>query len=81
VWKLKGKTTEVFKERVIKDDTWKEKYDMNNVDVDGNMHSKSDLTGVEQPKGVKTRLKILGGRTRKYKSYQGQERMLQTSIP
>ena len=30
-WKLKGETSEVFRERVIKEGTWKEKEDINNM--------------------------------------------------
>jgi hypothetical protein len=30
-WKLKGKTSEVFKERVIKEGSWKEEEDINNM--------------------------------------------------
>ena len=31
LWKLKGETSEVFRERVIKEDFWKEKEDINNM--------------------------------------------------
>ena len=30
-WKLKGKTSEVFRERVIKEGSWKEEEDINNM--------------------------------------------------
>ena len=30
-WKLKGETSEVFRERVIKEGSWKEEDDINNI--------------------------------------------------
>ena len=46
-WKLKGETSEVFRERVIKKGSWKEKRGhKQHVGEDGNQHSESGLRGV-----------------------------------
>ena len=45
-WKLKGETSEVFREGVIKEGSWKEEEDKQHVGQNGNQHSEGGLRGV-----------------------------------
>ena len=67
-WKLKGKTSEVFRKRVIKEGTWKEEEDINNMceKMATNIRKvASEVCGVIKASGGEA--KILGGGTRKSK--------------
>ena len=60
-------TSEVFRERVIKEGSWKEEEDINNMSEKMATNIRkvtSEVCGVT--KEVEARLKILGGGTRKY---------------
>lgn len=68
-WKLKGKTTEAFKERVIKEGTRKKKTNNNWEKMATCIRNVAlKVRGAsEQPKGVEAKLKIFGGGMRKSK--------------
>jgi hypothetical protein len=45
-WKFEGEEAKVLKERTIKEGTWKEEDDANDVGEDDNLHLKGGLRGV-----------------------------------